>query len=575
MPQSESRAYVRPSVERESPVAIAARAWIDLFLRTIKTCRLYRSDNPNALRFRERLLQSLQDLMTRHGSLALHLSPAGFELSDGAPVSPETSDGDLRFLLYRDGIRGLTFHPGITAEELETFLGVILARTVDGIEEDDLQIALWKAAPLHIDWLAIPLESDLTSSEEEDGELETGWPEQASEADGDLLVSGRETEGGISPLPAGRSDDWATGVDEIALAPTMESLSAATIPECESFLASYREARSATVYSRTRRIAEACFAHCSTSEDRLDFLGLLDRLLRYSLSQGDWAESVETIGMIRRHAIEGWSLEDQARRLIETAPALRVPERLDEGGPESAVEFIRFAQCVPGASVDWLVFAMSESQQRKNRRAFADAIAEHCRDRPQRLKRWISDERWYVARNIAYILGMIGRPEVVPLLEPLIDHPDRRVRREVVNTLGRLDSRAARPMLVRMLDETDTLILTMVLGRLAGTVDPTLSAMLLREIREPGFPDRPKDVREAYCKAAGSTGGEAILPELEIELQKGGWIASGRFTHCDAIALCIAGVGTPAAQAILSKGTRSLRAEIRNACKSAMEESPR
>src|SRR5262245_47126262 len=47
----------------------AADLWLHSFARTLKTCRLYDSDNPNLARFREELAHSLDQMLAEHGAV--------------------------------------------------------------------------------------------------------------------------------------------------------------------------------------------------------------------------------------------------------------------------------------------------------------------------------------------------------------------------------------------------------------------------------------------------------------------------------------------------------------------------
>lgn len=551
--------------------AAAARNWLDLLLRTIRTCRLYRPDNPGALRFRSRLFESLREFLAAHGSLTVRVTSNGFSLDGGVSLGPPETGTETAFHLYRDGIRAITFHPGVDAAELNSLVDLLLARTTDEAAADDLQVALWKLAPEHIAWLAIPLENDLKPGDGEASQ-DVGWPDPTREDD----PEGRAGDAGpavppSSALPS-RSDDWITRTAGVASDSASEPPAADRTEDADRLLQAFRSERSAAIHKRARSIVQTCCAQCSAPADRHDFLEVLHRLLRHAISEGEWEEASITVDLLRTETEAGGWSEDHDRKLLAFAPVLRVAERLDESEAGDLAGFIRFATTIGDASIDWLVYAMSECQQRRNRRALADALVPLCRCRPERIRRWIGDSRWFVARNLAYILGATGERSAASLLEPLAGHPDRRVRREVASALGKIDPEVSHPILKRMLSEPDSRVLTAILDRLTGMPDPPLARQLLRRIGQPDFPQRADAERFAFCRATGSAGGDAILADLEEELAKGGWIASGRFTHSDAMALCIAGIGTPAARAVLQKHSRSLRSEVRQACRKALGE---
>src|SRR5215510_8465150 len=99
----------------ESARASAAGAWVTLLGRTLKTARLYGSDNPTVERLRTDLGTSLTELLSRHGSVALEFT-ADDVRCHGLSLHPARSrDDNFAAIFYRDGVRGVTLHPGLEA----------------------------------------------------------------------------------------------------------------------------------------------------------------------------------------------------------------------------------------------------------------------------------------------------------------------------------------------------------------------------------------------------------------------------------------------------------------------------
>ena len=129
--------------------------------------------------------------------------------------------------------------------------------------------------------------------------------------------------------------------------------------------------------------------------------------------------------------------------------------RLDQQGPAALTDFLALAQELRAAAVDWLTLILSESQARLTRQVLAEAIATHVQQDPARMAPWLSDPRWYVVRNVVHILGWVGGPAVVPLLQTAVRHEDKRVLAEVVNALQGIELRLARPVLIQALEHAD------------------------------------------------------------------------------------------------------------------------
>jgi hypothetical protein len=109
-----------------------------------------------------------------------------------------------------------------------------------------------------------------------------------------------------------------------------------------------------------------------------------------------------------------------------------------------------------------------------------------------------------------------------------------------------------------------------VLHQLSVARDPRTSAVLIRHLLDPAFEQRPLEVRRAIYSALAATGGDEIMPELEEELHKGNWFSRYQEAHRQAVARCVARIGTPLAQAVLERGGRSKRAPVRKACLDAL-----
>src|SRR5437867_9227352 len=111
----------RPVGEELTPEQQAAvkatAAWVHHFARTLKTGRLYDANNPTVLKFRQELAAALSQLLDEHGTLVLAFT-ADDVVFEGVSLYPARSrDDNLAFPFFRDGVRRITFSPGIQATE--------------------------------------------------------------------------------------------------------------------------------------------------------------------------------------------------------------------------------------------------------------------------------------------------------------------------------------------------------------------------------------------------------------------------------------------------------------------------
>src|SRR5512135_2409536 len=71
------------------------------------------------------------------------------------------------------------------------------------------------------------------------------------------------------------------------------------------------------------------------------------------------------------------------------------------------------------------------------------------------LSKGLNDSRWYVVRNIIYILRKIGDRKAVDYLLKTVRHGDNRAKKEVIRALGELGGAGVLQTLRDCLDDTD------------------------------------------------------------------------------------------------------------------------
>jgi HEAT repeats len=89
------------------------------------------------------------------------------------------------------------------------------------------------------------------------------------------------------------------------------------------------------------------------------------------------------------------------------------------------------------------------------RKSIIDALIILGKKDMQTLSKGLYDNRWYVVRNIIYILRKIGDKRAVEHLLKTIRHGDARVRKEVIKALGELGGREGIQTLRECLDDPE------------------------------------------------------------------------------------------------------------------------
>jgi HEAT repeat protein len=562
-PAGSPRTPVEPAVK-------AAAAWVAQFARTLKTCRLYDATNPTVVRFREELAAAAMNTVGEHGPMALR-----FESDDvtcnGVSIYPARSrDDNLAYPFHRDGVRVITLQAGIEADEIDALVGCVLSVTGANLDGDDLVTLLWEANLRHVDVDYIPAEGDVgegvSSAPADPAATPMPWPEPTP---ADEPSPAEEQAKGVS-LPAGRSEDWTLGDLTVEVEASFVELDALASVETQRFRNEFTEEHLVPPISAALAIATACLNANAIDSDREEMARFMPRILRTAVATGAWADAREALRALRTFGAAQWSEETFVQELLQPVSVTRVVEKLDQQSDEELAGFLQLAQEVGDPGIDWITLALCESQRRTTRQVFAEALAQRCRDNPERLAPWLNDGRWYVVRNIVHILGWIGGPSTIGMLQVALRHTDQRVRAQVVAALAQIDPRQARPLLIRALDGADTRVFCQVLGQLSAARDPATARYVFAFLQQERFPERPADERRAIYAALASVGGNEIVPELEVELLRGNWFDRAQEVHRHNVARCLARIGTPQAVEALKRAAASKRAPVRAAAAAAL-----
>ncbi len=179
----------------------------------------------------------------------------------------------------------------------------------------------------------------------------------------------------------------------------------------------------------------------------------------------------------------------------------------------------------------------------------------------------LSDEKWFVLRNVAELCGELGIEDAVPHLANQVDHPDPRVRRAVVGALARIGTNQAAEPLRQALHDPEPTVRIQAAQMLDGGKSPGLAmtlAVMLDEERQP-------DVRRELHLALGRIGTMEAIQAL-VRSSKPGRALFGRkptdirVAAVHGLALC----NRPEAFAALKELASDKTAEVQNAAKEAL-----
>jgi len=556
---------------------LLARDLIGYLIKTIKAYRFYPPDNPAIKGFKDQLFKKFQFFLSKYPIFKFQVGE--YDLSFKGKVLYENRDtkASIAFLLYKDGIRELRFMKDIEDWEIQGLMEVIRGSENINELEDDLVTLLWERDFAHISYLAtdefledapilIPENIDQFRSKlvfkplAYNVQVDLQGEEGEEEPDLDKLLS--QMSGG--PSIRDRNVYFLTSDEVDRLRGEVESEIDPTfifhiidilfeILALEKEKEPYQEAADILGKVLDALVTISEFKKASELLKRLNII-----LKTYELS--NW--QIEAIYKLIQNAGDEVRIE-RIGRILEREEAIRLDE---------VNEFLVLLQ---QNSIKPLIKVLGELKNSKTRRVVCDALSEIGKNSIEFFTPFMDDRRWYLVRNITYILGRIGKEKAIPYIQKAFNHEDIRVRREAVQALGLIGGPKAVSLLAKDLTDKDARIRAMAainLGKIGKTIG---LAALLEVVQSKDFQKKEAPEMKAFLDAIGMVGSNEALPVLQQLLERKSLFGIGKMEGVrGGAANALATIGTPEARAILEKGKDSREESVRNACLQALRFKP-
>jgi hypothetical protein len=571
--------------------------WIGALVRTIKATRTYLANNPTLHKFQVELESRTWSCLKEAGDITLLVQQFDLLYENYSVYHNADRNDSLAFRLYGDGVRQITFREGLEPHELRGFIDVLKRSMETAQVQDDVVTLLWERDFRHIEYAFIPLE-DLTEEsgeivnpeDEEDAVSEGGgipWPSGFAPSSEDEtpapVAENTPAETGDTPTVTGpvreRSDDWEPAVHPTPAYDSSIGVQFGLTDEENAALAvAIGEEEGRQLGREVLEIVATILAHEDTPAGFLDSATAFQRFIELAIEEGEVARANDLVARLRSIAAdcaksnaEFPGLAEQVVRevgrpsfLSLMAPTLNARPEIDPG---ILTNFL--VQLGPSAAPA-ICDLLGQVNHMKFRRALCEALAISCKNDVEVLIERLGDTRWYVIRNIVYVLGRIAHQGVERALDRALHHEDVRVRKEAVRALGNIESPTSRAYLVSAFRDTDAGVRIQAAMTLAARRDDRASQSLLSVIQGSDFGRRDTNERQAFFEALGRCGSDSLVPRLEPMLTKGGLFRSANEEERLHAALALAWLGTPNALAVLNREITSKREPVRRAVEAAL-----
>lgn len=487
--------------------------------RALKAMTFYPVGHPQRAEVLARAHAALRDSLWG-AELVLVAGRSGFVASEGgAFVEPTTMTQALARELFIRRVKRLTILPDLSESDLSVFL-TLLTMDHREIHEAGGMEALMAQLGLTTIWVnEVDMEEILRKKAAVDSaRVEAGDVNESADSAADEDDAGEER--------------CAEGIEAAGTTPEDERLEAEDI-----LVRMNREAND----DRYRELARLLPARCAELVARGEF----ERIFRVLVDLHRHAKS-ETVSIARR----GYAL--LAFEKAAGGPVLQfLVRRLEERGEDRETLGELFREIgAPAATI--LVERLTLAESRNVRKLIIEALVAVGEEAVGLLVDHLGDNRWYVVRNAAVILGEIGEPASAESLRSCLSHGDERVRREALRSLVKIGGEGAEEIIVDLLVVEDDLmkrhaVISLGLLKSRRAVEPLCS---LVERRDPF--GRSLALKRDVIQALGRIGDRRAVPSLLRLLEHRPWF--GRRSWDDvrmAAVTTLAQIGDPAALGIL------------------------
>ncbi|MGC2064008.1 MAG: HEAT repeat domain-containing protein [Thermodesulfovibrionales bacterium] len=529
---------------------------IQTVLKSRKILRMYPENNPIYVNALEECYSKFKNLFYSQDDLTLTVRQNEI-LYHGEQVyhSPEKED-NLAIFFFKDGLREISFRKGLPAEELESFLRIISLDFNRDVLDDDIITLFWERDFQKIQYVV----DDVVLSDDDD------YEEQA--------VAEAKAQSG--------SEDNVMKAYEDAFKETEQLKDILIVPLTDKDLQLLLTELDEDNVDKTPKLIEILFEMIYLSETAADFEDLFDffkNAIELVAGRGDIHLLVQTQTRLQEMTegkIYGEDIRKLSRRIMMFTGGEQIimilGDVLDSGQESEEKIFEEFVKYLDRNAIVPLMKILGELKSIHARKLVIDALVFLGTKDISLLAKGLTDTRWYVVRNIIYILRKIGDKRAVDYLLKTVKHGDIRVKKEVIRALGELGGGGVLQALRDCLDDPDAQVRSSALKALSNIGSEASKRIILNKVNDKFFKDKEYEEKKEFFETLPRWKDEEIYNFLVSTVKQNVFFGRSKNYEnraCAASALGILGRkdSLPVLQKLRNDGNKLLREAVMAAMK--------
>ena len=499
--------------------------FLQSIIKAKKNLHLYPDNNPIYIKTLDDLYNRLATLLDSQDDITLTFKQFDIFYNSELVYHNDDKQESLALFFFKDGVREISFKKGIPKEEFEDFMKIISSDFERELVDDDVVTLMWEK-----DFRFIQYVVDDTILLEDEGYEEMATKQViASASSEDQILKAYEEAFGIQKAPT---------INIVPL--TNEDL---------------------------RNIVEQIENEPLDKSDKM--LILLFEMLYLADGQAEFEEITDLIKSAIKYAVEHGNL----KALIHTLKSIKeitdkklFPEKLliilkgveyfcnsqiiiksfgnvlDQGIEYDEDLIQELSQVMDSSAIPHFVNILGQLNNISSRRTIIRILSELGKKDIKLLARGMSDRRWYVVRNIIYVLRQIKDRTVMEFLTKALYHPDKRVKKEAIRAVGELGDSSAVQNLRDCLDDEDESVRINAVKAMGRIESPLSRKYLLEYINNSRFNEKSFTEKRELLLALSRYRDREVVETLTRMLKKRSLFKKTKLTETKAAAAFALGV---------------------------------